>query len=414
MTVTTIAERTAERIPHLIISVDDHVLEPPDLWSKRLPKKYMDQWPRLVRERGIAAGGRYQTWTKDDHGDWADVWYYDDVVKPLSTVYAAAGMDLKTFDYAVTTYDDIRPGCWKQADRLADMAQDQTEASVCFPNTLPRFCGQTFAERADKDLGLLCVQAYNDWIIEEWTAGDGRGHLIPVIIIPLWDVDLAAKEVRRCARLGAHAVSFSESPAALGLPSLYTGYWDPFFAACEETDATICIHLGSSSRQATTSDDAPSVAVSALVFEYGMHSLIDLLFSGVVVRFPKLRFAYSECNVGWMPYILERMDKIWGYRGADTEFGGTGLPDMPSSYIANRIFGCLVDDESGLDARGKIGIHQICYETDYPHADSLFPHSADNVSFLCHNAQLTTDEVYAFVRGNAIRAFGLERFGIKK
>jgi predicted TIM-barrel fold metal-dependent hydrolase len=414
MTVTSIADRKARRIPHNIISVDDHVLEPPDLWSSRLPREFLDRGPRVVRERGFAASGRHLGWQKDQNGNWADVWYYDDLVKPLDRTYAAAGIDLKTLDFAAVTYDDVRPGCWKQAERLADMATDQTEVSICFPNTLPRFCGQTFLEREDKQLALLCVRAYNDWLIDDWTSGPGKGHLIPVVIIPLWDAHLAAEEVRRCANRGAYAVTFSESPAALGLPSLYTDYWDPFFHACEEVNTTVCIHVGSSSRLATTSDDARSVVASTLVFQYGMHSLIDVLFSGLVVRFPSVKFAYSECNVGWMPYILERMDKIWGYRGADTALGGTGLPDPPSSYIRDRIFGCLVDDESGLAARDKIGIEQICYETDYPHVDSLFPHSADNVSFLCETAGLTPGEVYSFVRGNAIRAFGLERYGIRE
>jgi predicted TIM-barrel fold metal-dependent hydrolase len=400
------------RIPYDIISVDDHVLEPPDLWWNRLPAKLRDRGPRVVRERGVSTDRRAVGWKPDHAGQWADVWYYEGVVKPLVAVFVAAGTDHRTVDYRVMTYDDVRPGCWKQAERLADMSLDHTEASLCFPNTLPRFCGQTFAEQKDKDLALLCVQAYNDWMIEDWTSGEARGRLIPLVLIPLWDAGLAAAEIRRCAGLGAYAVSFTEGPEALGLPSLYTGSWDPLFAACEETGTTICIHIGSSSRVPTTSPDAPPVASSIINFQNGMHSLVDMLLSGVVVRFPQLQIAYSECNVGWMAYVLERMDKVWRNRGRHTEFGRMDLPEPPSSYVAGRIFGCIIDDESGLAVRDQVGVGQICYETDYPHSDGLFPHSAENVAAICAQAGLSDEEMYAFIRGNAIRAFHLERFGV--
>ena len=130
------------------------------------------------------------------------------------------------------------------------------EASLCFP-TFPRFCGQTFTEAKDRELGLACVQAYNDWMVEEW-CGDSDGRLIPLIIIPLWDAELAAAEVRRNAERGVHAVCFSEIPPHLGLPSIHSGYWDPFFAGVRGDRApSIYMHIGSSSQMPATSADAP-------------------------------------------------------------------------------------------------------------------------------------------------------------
>ncbi|MGD9795309.1 MAG: amidohydrolase family protein, partial [Acidimicrobiia bacterium] len=216
-----------------IISVDDHVVEPPDLWTDRLPSKYADRAPRVVRERGHMQGD-LGPWTRDDNCDWGDVWYYDDLVSPLFRLSAAIG--LGDCGFGVTTFDAIRPGCWKQAERLADMDANHLDASICFPNTLPRFCGQAFLERDDKELSALCVRAYNDWMIDEWCAGAGRGRLIPLTMVPLWDPHLAAAEIRRCAAKGSHAVTFSENPYALGLPSIHSGQWDPFFAACQETE----------------------------------------------------------------------------------------------------------------------------------------------------------------------------------
>lgn len=395
-----------------IISVDDHVLEPPDLWIHRVPQRFQERAPRVVRQRGRLVGDASLEWVIDEEkGTWADVWYYEDCVKPLSRLFAAAGHNTETLDWEVVTFEDVRPGCWKQRERLLDMDSNHTQAALCFPNTLPRFCGQTFLEGNDKELSLSCIRAYNDWMIDEWCGGEAEGRLIPLIIVPLWDVALAAEEVHRCARRGAYAVSFTEGPEALGLPSVYGDYWHPFFAACAETDTTICMHIGSSSRLATTSTNAPPITTSVLNFQYGMHSFIDYIYSGTLEEFSGLKIMYSEANVGWMPYILERMDKMWHHRGHSTVWGGTTLPRPPSSYMG-QVFACIIDDEAGLAMRRSVGMDQICFENDYPHADSTFPHSARAASQLASAAGLSDDEIYKLLRGNAIRGLGLDRFGI--
>ena len=393
------------RIPR-IISVDDHVVEPPDLWTARLPAKYLDRAPRVVRQKGRLAMG--SGWVEDPEGAWADVWHYDDLVSPLMKLSAAVGFEVK--DFGTVTFDDIRPGCWLQPERLADMDLNHVDASVCFPNTLPRFCGQAFWERQDHELGLLCVQAYNDWMIDEWCAGAGQGRLIPLTMVPLWDAELAAAEVRRCAAKGSFAVTFSENPHPLGLPSIHSGHWAPFFAACDETDTTVCLHIGSSSRMPGTSPDAPFIISSTLTFQNAMGSLLDFIFSGTLATYPKLKLAYSEGQVGWMPYVFERADKLWAER-SDNAFG-TSLPKPPSAYIPGRVFGCIFDDETGLEMRHRIGMDQICFETDYPHADSTFPDSEKVAGEICAKAGLDAGETYKLLRGNAITAFGLERFGI--
>ena len=158
-----------------IISVDDHVVEPPDLWVERLPSKYKDKGPRVERDRAIFnfEGGvfSYEKGAKD--GEECDWWIYDDLVYPFPKLSAAVGFD--SLDVTPVTFDQIRPGCWKQKERLEDMDANHVEASVNFPNVLPRLCGQAFLERQDKELALLCVKAYNDWMIDEWCAGDGKG-----------------------------------------------------------------------------------------------------------------------------------------------------------------------------------------------------------------------------------------------
>jgi predicted TIM-barrel fold metal-dependent hydrolase len=391
-----------------IISVDDHVVEPPDLWSSRLPAKYQDVGPRIVRERGGIVPGTGDPWSPDPDGELADVWYYEDKRAPVNKLSAAIGMGDLGFGSA--TFDEIRPGTWKQKERLEDMTANHVDASVCFPNILPRFCGQTFMEAQDMDLAMLCVKAYNDWMIDEWCAGDGAGRLIPLTLIPLWDAEAAADEVRRCADKGSHAIAFSENPAPLGLPSIHTREWDPVFTACEETESIVCMHIGSSSAMPKTSEDAPFIVSSVLTFQNAMGSLIDFVFSGTLARFPKMSIAYSEGQVGWMPYVMERMDKLWEQR-VDNDFG-TDLPEPPTSYLDGRVYGCIFDDESGLAARDRIGMQNITFEVDYPHADSTFPDTEKIAIEICEKAGLNEDEVYQLMRGNAIRAFGLERWGI--
>ncbi len=399
------------KIPR-IISVDDHVVEPPDLWTSRLPSKYADRCPRVERDSAVFnfEGGVFSYEKGVKNGSPCDWWLYDDLIYPFPKLSAAVGFE--NLDVEPVTFDEIRPGSWKQTDRLADMDANHVDVSICFPNVLPRFCGQTFLEREDKDLALLCVKAYNDWMIDEWCEGEGKGRLIPLTLIPLWDPVAAAEEVHRCANKGSFAVAFSENPYHLGLPSVHdeNHFWDPFFTACQETETVICMHIGSSSKMPSTSPDAPFSVSSTITFANAMGSMCDYILSGIFVRFPKLRIAYAEGQVGWMPYVVERMDKIWEERG-DASFG-IDLPNPPSSYIPNHIWGCIFDDEIGLKNRDIIGMNQICFEVDFPHADTTFPNTLKVATKICEEAGLSEDEIYRLMRGNAIDCFGLERFGI--
>ena len=398
-----------------IISVDDHVVEPPTLWTDRIPKKYHDRCPRIERDKGIFnfEGGVFSYEKGAEDGKWGDWWLYDDLVYPFPKLSAAVGFEDLRLE--PVTFDDIRPGCWIQKDRLADMESNHVDVSICFPNVLPRFCGQAFLEREDKDLALLCVKAYNDWMIDEWCAGDGVGKLIPLTIIPLWDPKLAAEEIHRCADKGSYAVTFSENPYHLGLPSVHDPgrFWDPFFQACQDTETIINMHIGSSSKMPSTSPDAPFAVSSTITFSNAMGSMCDFILSGVFERFTTLKVAYSEGQVGWMPYVIERMDKIWEERTHDD--GGTfglSLANLPSSYIPGRIYGCIFDDEIGLKNRDIIGMDQITFEVDFPHADSTFPETKAVATRIVEKAGLNDDEIYKLMRGNAIQAYGLERFGI--
>src|SRR5437868_8692287 len=263
-----------------IISVDDHVVEPANVWIDRLPAKYHEVGPRVVRAplgEMTFVGGKF-SFAVGDEGPPCDWWFYEDLRRPLSRLDAAVGFSRDEVKVTSITYDEMRPGAFQVKPRLEDMDTNWIDASLCFP-TFPRFCGQTFLEAKDRELALLCVKAYNDWMVEDW-CGESGGRLIPLCLIPLWDADLAAAEVRRNAARGVHAVCFSEIPVHLGLPSIHSGYWDPFFLACQETGTTVCMHIGSSSKMPATSSDAPAAVAASLSFNNAMASLSDFLFSG--------------------------------------------------------------------------------------------------------------------------------------
>jgi predicted TIM-barrel fold metal-dependent hydrolase len=398
--------------PPLIVSVDDHVVEPPDMFEGRLPSRFADREPNVVRERVRYIGGtKGRDWVPDPDGELCDVWHYDGARMPLTWLLAAVGKDKHELDVEGATYDEVRPGSWKQAERLADMDANHVEASMCFPN-LFRFAGQIFSERPDRELALHCIRAYNDWIIDDWGGGPGKGRLLPVTLVPLWDAELAGAEVRRCADKGSYLVAFPENPFPLGFPSLYepAGYWAPFFSACEETQTLVNMHVGSSSFSGHPTPHAPFIASAAQMHLGSLSSLIDFIFSGTLERHRDLKVSYSEGQVGWLPYSLERADKIW--RDRTTEEFGSSLPRPPSEYIPDRVYFCIFDDEVGLRLRDLIGMSQITFETDYPHADSTFPDSRERLDVIRDTAGLSADEVRQLARGNAVRGYGLDRYGL--
>jgi predicted TIM-barrel fold metal-dependent hydrolase len=389
-----------------IVSVDDHVIEPAHLFERWLPARYRDRGPKSQR-KGIARttlhGGSDYRFEFSEDAPKADMWVYEDLVVPLRKNIASAGFPREEMSLVSLTYDEIRPGCFDPVERLKDMDVNHTEASLCFP-TFPRFCGQTFNEAKDKEVALACVKAYNDWMVEEW-CGDSDGRLIPLVIIPLWDVQLAVAEIERNAARGVRAVTFSELPVKLGLPSIHTGYWDPFFAACAANDVVVNMHIGSSSSMATASPDAPPAVQITLSFNYALVSMCDYLFSGLFVRYPELKVAYSEGQMGWIPFVLQRADDVWhehrGWAGvADT------LPEPPSTYFYSSVFACFFRDQFGIEVIDRIGPDNITFETDYPHTDTTWPDTKKIATEMLLG--VPDDIVYKLLRGNAIRMLGLD------
>ena len=386
------------------ISVDDHLIEPARLWQERLPEKWRDTGPRIVRDGT------------------SEYWAYEDRQIQTIGLNAVAGKKREEFNPLPITYEDMRLGCYDPAARVADMDQGNVLASMMFPS-FPRYCGQVFHEAKDKELGLLCVQAWNDFILEEF-ADAYPGRFIPMVIIPLWDPALAAKEIERTAARGAKSIAFSENPTKLGLPSIHGDAWDPVFGACNDTGLVVSMHVGSSSNLIRTSDDMPTLAFmaySAAANQAG--TLLDWLFSGQFEKHPNLKIALSEGSIGWIPYFLERAEQVvdkqrfWASR-YDINMNAThdrGEEQLAASFdldtdvrrlFKDHVYGTFIDDQAGIRLLDIIGEDNVMLECDYPHSDSTWPESISLANkWLGH---LPDDVQHKIAIGNAMRVYDFQ------
>jgi len=367
-----------------VVSVDDHVIEHERVCSDRLPAKFQEAGPKIVELEGGA-----------------QVWRFEDRVIPTIGLNAVAGKDPKDFGLDPVRFDEMLPGCYDIKARIADMDLDGVHAQMCFPS-FPGFAGSTLLMAEDKELATACVVAWNDFILDEWCAYE-PDRMIPMVMVPFWDVDACVAEVERTAAKGAKAITFSEAPHRLGLPSYHSTHWDPFFSAAQDADLPLCLHFGTGGAPATAPDANFAVAIAL----FGMNSqftTVDLLMSRVFHEFPRLRVALSEGGIGWMPYVLERADYTWErhrwYTGVNTEV-------RPSDLFREHIFGCFIADTAGIEIRNMIGVDNLMFEGDYPHSDSNFPASRKKLTEAL--LEVPDDEARKIAELNARRVFNFPR-----
>jgi predicted TIM-barrel fold metal-dependent hydrolase len=337
-----------------LFSVDDHLIEPPDTWLSRLPKKWHDTCPQVIKD----ADGR-------------DTWLYDGSTYSVNTLGAVAGLQPEDFSTDAANFADMRRACYDPVARLADMDRDGVHVQTCFP-TFARFGGARFLSGKDRELALFCVRAYNDFVIDEWCSADPDRY-VPVTILPLWDPELSARELERSVARGTKAVAFIENPPKLGLPSWHGEHWDPVFAVANEAGVPICMHIGSSGQLIDGSPESPYAVHVALTGCNSMVAAIDLVYSRTFQKFPELKVVLSEGEAGWASHLLERMDYVWErhryHSGLDTEA-------RPSDLFKKHIWLCFISDDHAVTNRYDIGLDRLMWESDYPHSDSLWPHSA--------------------------------------
>ncbi|HET9770493.1 MAG TPA: amidohydrolase family protein [Acidimicrobiia bacterium] len=371
----------------ILVSVDDHVVEPPTMFDAHVPERYRESAPRVVtREDGV------------------DVWMYADAVIPNFGLNAVAGRPPEEYGFEPTRFAEVRPGTYDINERVRDMNANGVLGSMCFPS-FPQFCGQTFMKNPDREHGLAHLKAYNDWHVDEW-CGTHPGRFIPLGLIPLWDPAAAAAEVHRLAAKGCHAITFSENPAKLGLPSFHSEHWDPLWRAAVEEGTIVCLHIGSSSQLVVTAADAPIDCMITLQPMNIVQAAADLVWSPVLRRFPEIRFALSEGGIGWIPYFLERCDYVFKHHHKWThqDFGGR----LPSDIFRENIITCFIDDAFGIANRHDVGIDSITWECDYPHSDSTWPLSPETVAASLQG--VPDEDVAKITHRNAMRIFRFDPF----
>jgi predicted TIM-barrel fold metal-dependent hydrolase len=374
-----------------IISVDDHLIEPPDLFEGRMPSKFRDRSP-YVRE--------------EDGGD--QVWVIDGVLDRQLGLSAVAGRPKNEWTRDATRFNDMRPGCWRIEDRVRDMDLNGVAASLCFPSSLMGFCGSRMLRVDDEELALAMMRAFNDWHHDVWWAS-APDRIIPLQIPWLRDPEIAAQEIRLNAARGFRSVSFCEDPARLGLPSIWTRYWDPIFKACEETETVVSLHVGSSGWNPSPSAEAPAAMRAVHFAAISLVSATEWLWSGVPTRFPNLKIVMSEGGVGWVPVLANRSDYVIEHSvsGSDRAMWTDDL--LPSEILKRNFWFCLLDEPLGPELAADVGVDRILSETDYPHADGTWPNSQEVIG--ARLSWMSSDDVDRITYRNAEDLFG---FKVKK
>ena len=371
----------------IMVSVDDHLVEPPTLFDAHTPARFRDQMPKVVR--------------KDDG---SDVWVFNGAEIPNIGLNAVAGRPKEEYGVEPTSFEEMRPGCWDIGVRVKDMDAGGVLGSMCFPS-FPGFSARLFAAAEDKDLALAVLQAYNDWHVDEW-CGSAPGRFIPMGLPVLWDAELAAQEVRRLAEKGVHSLTFTENPHTLGYPSFHSDHWDPLWRAMVDCDVVLSIHLGSSGKLTFTAPDAPMDVLITLQPMNICTAAADLLWSRIPKQFPDIKIALSEGGTGWIPYFLDRIDRTYDMHRSWTgqDFGD----QLPSDVFRQHFLTCFISDPVGVELRHRIGIDNIAWECDYPHSDSSWPTAPEELTAVTEGA--SDSDVDKMTYQNAMRWYSYDPF----
>jgi len=346
-----------------IIDVDTHLSEPADLWTSRAPEKYRD---RVPRQREI--NGRMR-WVVDDDIDIGGT--------GASSVIARDGAKMYGVGWMKMPVQEVHESSSQAPARLAMMDRAGIHAQVMYPN-VAGFGNQAFLSVNDAALRLLCAQIYNDAAAEFQEASGER--IFPMALVPWWDIDAAVDEVRRCHALGLRGVVTCSNPEDAGLPDLAQRAWHELFETCQELRMPINFHIGSSQREMDFYGKTPwpshgnetRLALgSANLFLGNARVIGNLIYSGVVERFPGCKFVSVESGVGWVPFYLDALD----YEMSETMPNERRkLSLLPSEYYRRQFYSCFWFERSGLaGAIESLGAETVLFETDFPHPTCLYP-----------------------------------------
>jgi predicted TIM-barrel fold metal-dependent hydrolase len=373
----------------VIVSVDDHVSEPVDMFDRHLSGHLLETAPKLK-----------QTETGTDY------WEYQGMRMPSVGLNAVVGRPLEEYGMEPTRLDQIRKGVWDVHERIKDMDVNGIAASLNFGSAVA-FDGSRFHKAPDKELALAHLRAYNDWHVDEW-CGAYPGRFIPCGLLPTWDINATVEEIKRLSKKGVHAVSLNENPTMLGLPSIHNAYWEPMWKAIVEHDVVMCLHIGAGNPAPHASMETPIEAwITTMPMSISVGAA-DWLHLEALQRYPDMKIALSEGGIGWIPYFIERADfshaRHMAWTHSDLAFKGT----KPSETFKKHFMCCFIDDAFGLQNLRFLNEDLVAYECDYPHSDSLWPEVPE---FLWDSVKhLTQTQIDKVTHLNAMRWFNFDLF----
>ncbi|WP_174184176.1 amidohydrolase family protein [Nocardia barduliensis] len=373
----------------ILVSIDDHVVEPLEMFDGHVPKKWADFAPKVV---------------VDDNG--IDRWVYRDRPTGVAGLNAVVTWPAEEWGKDPAGYAEMRPAVYNVHDRIRDMDANGVLASMCFP-TFTGFSAGHLSRGGQDEITVAMISAYNDWHIEDW-AGAYPGRFIPIGILPMWDPALAVAEIERLAAKGCHSVTMPELPHIDGLPSYHDiDYWAPVFQALSDNDTVMNLHIGQGFGVLRLAQDAPIDNLMVLAPSISLIAAQDLLWGPAFRSYPKLKVALSEGGVGWIPFFLDRSDRHYtNQRWLRRDFGGK----LPSEVFREHVLACYVTDKTALKFRHDIGIDNIAWECDYPHSDSIWPNAPEFVLGELQAAGADDTDIHKITWQNATRFFNWDPF----
>ncbi len=376
----------------ILVSVDDHVVEPPSMQGymrDHVPARFKARVPRVIRR-----------------ADGTEAWLIEGTEVSTFGLNASAGRVPEEWGTGANSYERVRSGCYDVHERIHDMNANGVVASLNF-SSWPGISGQYFATvDAERDYVAAITRAYNDWHIDEWCAAY-PGRFIPLGLSGfMLGADWMADEIRRLAAKGCRAVSHHSDTWRWGMPDLQGDEWDPAWQACEETGTVMVYHFGG---QPSLGPRA-NIDIVATVMPAGTAAFAaELIWSPYLRKFPSVRIALAEAGIGWIPNWLERLDHVYvtnPWRWSENSFGD----QLPSEVFRGRVLTCFIEDNVGLQLRERIGVDSIAWECDYPHPDTTWPRSPENVLAQFERAACTDEEIQAMTWQNACRFYDFRPF----
>jgi predicted TIM-barrel fold metal-dependent hydrolase len=372
----------------IIVSVDDHVVEPPNLFDNHLSGALKASAPRFVEDAK------------------ADYWVYGERRIGNVAMNAVAGRPLEEYGFEPTKLSGMRRGCWDIHERIDDMNANGVLGSLNY-GSFVGMDGSLFLSHPDKKEALAHLKAYNDWHVDEW-CGTYPGRMIPLGILPIWDIYETVAEIKRLAAKGCHTITISDNPEAKGLPGIHAPYWEPFFKACAENNVNITCHIGTGNAPKHPSMLSP-IEVWTITFPMAIAvGAADWLHLPALQKYPDLKITIIEGGIGWVPYFLERADYVnWRHSSwTHSDFGN----EKPSDVFKKHFYTCFIEDRFGLQNRNEVGIDRICYECDFPHSDSVWPESPERLWKSMEGLGMTDEEINKVTHLNAMRACNYDPF----